>query len=72
MTYEEAMQKSINVKWFIKTCDVGEKCWCRMICTEEEIKDENGEIIYIIGSGAASKEHAEHIVKIHNDSLNKH
>ena len=46
------------------------KCWCRLIEPEEEIKDDKGYEIYIAGSGCVPKIYAEHIVKLHNDSLN--
>ena len=37
---------------------------------EQEIKDDDGNDIYIAGSGCVPKDYAEHIVKLHNTSLN--
>lgn len=70
MTYEEATQYSLTVKWKTSTCSEGARCWCRMIEPEEEIKDNKGNEIYIVGSGCVPKDYAEHIVKLHNASLN--
>jgi hypothetical protein len=71
MDYIEALKYSNTVKWKISFCGQGENCWCRVIEPEIEIKDDKGNEIYIAGSGSVSLEHAEHIVKIHNDSLNE-
>ena len=71
MNYKEAVEYSLTVKWKITLCPSGKKCWCRIIEPEQEIKDDDGNEIYIIGSGCISKDYAEHIVKLHNDSLVK-
>lgn len=70
MNYQEAIQHSLTVKWKTTLCQSGESCWCRIIEPEEEIKDDDGNEIYIIGSASVSKDYAEHIVKLHNASLN--
>lgn len=71
MNYKEAVEYCLTVKWKTTVCNSGDECWCRIIEPEEEIKYDNGKDIYIIGSGSMPKEYAEHIVKIHNDSLEK-
>lgn len=70
MNYQEAIQHSLTVKWKTTPCHSGESCWCRVIKPEQEIKDNNGNEIYIAGSGCLHKDYAEHIVKLHNASLN--
>ena len=35
-----------------------------------DLKDDDGNEIYIAGSGCVPKDYAEHIVKLHNASLN--
>jgi hypothetical protein len=31
MTYQEAINKSLTLKWKVGTCSQGEECWCRTI-----------------------------------------
>jgi len=69
MNYEEALKHSLTVPWKVGTCQQGEKCWCRTIIPEEEILDDEGEDIYIASGAEIHKVHAEHIVKLHNESL---
>lgn len=69
MTYKEAQEKALSVRWKTSICFSGEECWCKVIEPEEPIKDNHGEDIYIVPSGSISKEYAEHIVKLHNNSL---
>ena len=69
MTYEEATKLSLTVEWKVSLCNSGESCWCRIIEPKEEIKDSDGNEIYIVGSGSISKTYAEHIVEQHNKSL---
>jgi hypothetical protein len=71
MNYTEAKELSLKVKWRTEPCTQGEECWCRQIIPDQEIVAEGGEEIYIVGSGSIAKEYAEHIVKLHNESLNK-
>ena len=68
MTYQEAINKSLTLKWKVGTCSQGEECWCRTITCDpplmyEEVGDEE---FYVVGSGQIMKEVAEHIVNIHN------
>ena len=70
MNYKEAIEYSLTVKWKTTPCSIGEECWCRIIEPEQEIKDDDGNEIYIAGSGCVHKDYAEHIVKLHNASLN--
>lgn len=70
MNYKEAIEYSMTVKWKTTTCSGGEKCWCRIIEPENEIKDDEGNEIYIAGSGRVPTQYAEHIVELHNASLN--
>lgn len=69
MSYEEAIKHSLTVPWKAVVCPTGRSCWCRMIVPEEELLDNKGEEIYIAGAAVIHKEHAEHIVKLHNESL---
>lgn len=76
MTHEEATAKSMTVRWKTSTCLSGEECWCRIIEPEEPIfytattlPDGDDEELYIAGSGCVPTEYAEHIVKLHNQSL---
>lgn len=71
LTYKEAQELSMKVEWKTSTCISGEQCWCRIIEPKEEIKDSEGNEIDIVGSGCISTIHAEYIVKLHNESLNK-
>jgi len=72
MNYKEAIEYSLTVRWKTTLCESqGDSCWCRIIEPEEEIKDDDDNEIYIASSGKIPKEYAEHIVKIHNESLNK-
>ena len=72
MNYQEAIQHSLKVKWKTTPCISGENCWCRIIEPEKEVKDDDGNEIYIAGSGCVLKEHAEHIVKLHNKHIFKY
>jgi hypothetical protein len=68
MTYQEAINESLTLKWKVGTCSQGEECWCRTITCDpplmyEEVGDEE---FYVVGSGQIMKEVAEHIVNIHN------
>jgi len=70
LKYEEAQDLSLTVKWKTTPCESGESCWCRIIEPEKQLIDEKGNEIYIAGSGCVPTIYAEHIVKLHNDSLN--
>jgi len=69
MTYKEAQEHSLTVKWKTATCNQGEQCWCRAILPEEEILDKDENEIIIAHDACLSKELAEYIVKLHNDNL---
>ncbi len=72
MTYTEAQQKSLTVRWKIVTCDQGEKCWCRAIKCEEPLmfKEDNSEDEYfVVRYGELNKDHAEYFVKLHNNTI---
>lgn len=71
MNYLEAQEYSLTKEWKVSLCNEGEECWCRMIEPKEEILDDKGNEIYIAGSGSISKLYAEHIVRLHNESLKK-
>jgi hypothetical protein len=65
------MEFSNTVKWKATVCPSGEECWCRMIEPVDKIEDDKGNEIYIAGSGEINKIHAEHIVKIHNQQIDR-
>ena len=69
LTYSQAQQLSLTVEWKTRTCSQGEECWCRIIEPIEKITDVDGSEICIASSGDVSEIYAEHIVKLHNDSL---
>lgn len=71
MNFQEASEHLMKVKWKAEPCFTGEECWCRVIVPEEKLKDDEGNEVDIANSGCVSKNHAEYIVKLHNDSLNK-
>ena len=75
MNYQEAIEKSLTVKWKVDTCSQGEQCWCRVIKCEEPIffKENDGsddEEYYVVGSGGIGKETVEHFVSLHNKTFN--
>lgn len=70
MTYQEATELSLKTRWKTEYCESGKECWCRRIVPEIDITDKDGNSIYIVGSGLMQREHAKHIVKLHNESLN--
>lgn len=64
---QEALNK---VRWKVEECKT-KGCWCGIIVPETPILDDRGEELYIIGAGCVPKENAKHIVKVHNESLQK-
>ena len=69
MTYQEAINKSLTVKWEISTCGQGEQCWCRVIKPVEPIVFEDGDStqeFYVVGPGELQSEIAHHLVILHN------
>ena len=74
MTYEQAQKKSLEQPWRIDTCQAGEKCWCRTIRLTSPIPylDHDGDeamMEYVVMSGSIDTHVAQHIVNIHNDTL---
>ena len=72
MDYKEAQELSLKVRWKTELCHTGEECWCRVITTETPLVYEDRGVkdeIYIAPSGSIMKDHAEHIVELHNLSL---
>lgn len=70
MNYKEAEEYLLTVRWKTSSC-FQEDCWCKVIEPEEKIEDDHGNEIYIASAGSIPKIYAEHIVKLHNDSLQK-
>jgi len=72
ITYEEAYNKAIKVKWKVEPCFSGEDCWCRIIVPDEPIKygPNDVEEVQIVSSASINKKMAEHIVNIHNQCIN--
>ncbi len=78
-SYDEAHKYSLTVPWKLETCNVGERCWCRIILPTEKIlyKDKVGEeertseFEYIIPDGSIDKETAEYVVNLHNGWIKK-
>jgi len=71
MKYQEAYDLALKSKWIATHCFVGESCWCNIITPEVPIfyGEEDNEEVQIVSSGAINKQIAEHIVKVHNQSL---
>jgi hypothetical protein len=69
LTYKEAQELSLKVRWKAAPCFAGEECWCRVIVPEEPIIDKDGNEIEIVSAASISKIHAEHIVEQHNLNL---
>ena len=68
LTYKEAEKKLLTVEWKLEECGTKD-CWCSIIVPKEKIENIDDEDIYVLPSGAITTELAEHIVKIHNESL---
>lgn len=71
-TYDEAKDALKKVRWKTKECGT-KNCWCLMILPEDPIYyDYKGdEEVYVASAGALSKDIAEYIVELHNNSLEK-
>jgi hypothetical protein len=63
--------KNIDKKWKTATCQVGAKCWCRLVVTENWSKKNDKLEDCIACSGELTKKHAQHFVKLHNEWLEK-
>lgn len=80
MNYEEAVKYSLSIPWKLDVCNVGEKCWCRLILPTEVIKytqkystgeEETEREIEIMPDGSIDKETAEYFVDLHNEKLKR-
>lgn len=79
--HETALKYCSTVPWKVSVCNVGENCWCRTVVLEQpvyyvhRIKDLGEsrieQIDSIILDGSVDKITAEHIVKVHNKSIEK-
>jgi len=77
--YDDAQKYSLTIPWKLETCNVGEKCWCRIILPTEKILYKNtvgdtervDEFEYIIPDGSIDKETAEYFLKLHNNLLQR-
>lgn len=75
MTYEEAQELSLIVKWKVSTCGQGEECWCRTIVPIEPIlyseyqMIDTGQEYTVVRPGELSKELAEYLVRLHNNNI---
>ena len=69
MTYQEAIAKSLTVRWKLDTCEQGDKCWCRSIRCETPIMFDEGEEYWVVVVGRINRETAEHIVMLHNKEI---
>jgi hypothetical protein len=73
MNYAEAKKVGLGVRWKVEMCSQGEACWCRGIIPETPITYTDGDFeeeLYIVGTGELDIDTAEHIVRLHNQSLN--
>ena len=69
LSYDDANEKLMNVPWKSMPCHQGLSCWCRMILPEVPIEDKDGNEMYVAGSAALSKDHAEYLVRLHNEHI---
>ena len=68
-SYQNAHDRAMKARWKTDTCNSGDDCWCRTIITETELLDPDGDQLYIVPDGAIDQRTAEHIVELHNNSL---
>jgi hypothetical protein len=68
MKYNEALEYAKNLEWKLGNCG-HDNCWCASILPKEDVIDDEGNAIDIVPSGLVDKSVAEHIVKIHNESI---
>jgi hypothetical protein len=61
-------QELLKVEWKVELCHTGESCWCRIIVPKIPVFYREEEMT-ICDAGSISKEVAEHLVKLHNNSL---
>lgn len=68
MTYTELFELVKDKPWKVTLCETGAECWCRLVTPENPIYD-GDEPLNLISWGAVSKDVAEHLVNLHNESL---
>lgn len=68
MTYEEALAMALVVPWKVYSCGA-EGCWCGLIGPQVPLVDDDDNEVWVVTAGSMRKEYAEHIVKLHNESL---
>ena len=74
MTYQEAIDKSLTVKWKVGTCGQGTQCWCRTITCDPPLMYDDGDEQYpffVVSTGEVMAEIVEHIVELHNKNYGK-
>lgn len=71
MNYKEATAYALTVRWKTEVCNQGKTCWCRIVTPVKKIYCDDGNEVIICHAASLSKKHAEHIVKLHNQSLVK-
>jgi hypothetical protein len=73
MTYQQAQQEVMKTPWKTETCFSGPDCWCRVISPVTPVEFGEGDRIdyldCIVSSGGIGKDFAEHVVSLHNKSL---
>lgn len=72
MTYQEAITKSLSVRWEVDTCSQGESCWCRTIKPVDPILYEDGdtqEEYQVVRAGELQRKTVEYLVDIHNKNI---
>ena len=68
LDYEAWLKNLLSSKWYVQPCFSGESCWCRAITTD--INDDSNDTC-VVPDGSIKKAIAEHIVELHNKSLEK-
>ena len=69
MTHEEIKEKSFKLEWKVSDCHSGPDCWCKVIKLKEPLFDDEGYEYEVIRDASVNDEMAQHIVKLHNESL---
>lgn len=68
MTYSEFFEIAKDKPWKAIPCHSGTECWCRIITVEDFERPDN-EDSHISSWGSISKEFAEYLVELHNQTL---
>ena len=71
MTYKEAQELAMKVRWKTEECFSGSDCWCELIVPETDIIDDDGNKICIIPTASVLKNVAKYIVELHNKNIEK-